>query len=350
MRGQSEGGLGHNGRLTTVVSDLLRSKIALSSLMLAVSMLAVSMLAVWPSRADDFPSKPLRFLQGFAAGGNADVISRVLADELAKSLGKPVIAEARPGAGGNAASEQVVRAAPDGHTLVLLTTAHVISPNLLKSVPFDPVKDFSFITTVSEFPFIIVTNANGPYKTIAQLVETARAKPGSLTYGSAGVGTGQHMCGELFSATIGAKIVHLPFRGDADSVTALLSNSVDYIIAPATAVLGNIEAGTFRALAISGLRRLPQLQSVPTVAETIAPGFEMMAFVGVATSAGVPQPIIERLNKDLHAAIAQPAVDKRLRDLGGFPAPGTPDEMTQRVATQLKRWAGVIDAAGIQRQ
>ena len=238
--------------------------------------------------AQDFPVKPLRLLQGFAAGGNADVIARVLADELGKSLGQPVIAEAKPGAGGNLATEVIVRAPPDGHSLVLLTTAHSISPNLLKSVPFDPVKDLAFISMVSDFPFFFVVNGKSAHTDIKSLVAAARDKPGALTYGSAGVGTGQHLCGELFTSTLGAKIVHLPFRGDADAVTSLLSNSVDYIVSPATAVLGNIEAGTFRALAVSSKTRHPLLADVPTVAETVAPGFEMLAFMGVATTPGTP--------------------------------------------------------------
>ena len=300
--------------------------------------------------ADDYPNRPIRFLQGFAPGGNADVISRVLADELAKSLGQPVIAEARPGAGGNLASEQVARAAPDGYTIVLLTTAHVISPGLYTSLNFDAVKDFEFISTVSDFPFFIVVNADSPYKDIADLVAAARSKPGALTYGSAGLGTGQHMCGELFATSVGAKTIHVPYRGDSAAVTALLGNNIDFIIAPGTAILGNIEGGKFRALAISGTQRWPPLHNVPTLAETVAPGFAVMAFVGVATTRGVPKPIVERLNKDIRQAMAQPNVDKRLRDLGGFPRASTPEEMTEKVATQVKRWAGVIEAAGIQRQ
>jgi tripartite-type tricarboxylate transporter receptor subunit TctC len=143
--------------------------------------------------AQDFPSRPIRFLQGFAPGGNADVIVRVLGDEMARSLGQPVVAEARPGAGGNLASEQTARAAADGYTIVLLTTAHVISPALYKSLNFDPVKDFDFVSTVSDFPFFFVVGAESPYKTVQDLVAAARAKPGTITIGTAGVGTGQHM-------------------------------------------------------------------------------------------------------------------------------------------------------------
>jgi tripartite-type tricarboxylate transporter receptor subunit TctC len=300
--------------------------------------------------ADDYPSRSIRFLQGFAPGGNADVISRVLGDELGKILGQPVVTEARPGAGGNLASEQVARAAPDGYTIVLLTTAHVISPGLYKSLSFDPVKDFEFISTVSDFPFFIVVNAESPYRDVKELVSAAREKPGTLTYGTAGLGTGQHMCGELFAISTGTKMIHVPFRGDSAAVAALLGKNVDFIIAPGTAILGNIEGGKFRALAISGSERWPSLKDVPTVAETVAPGYEVMAWVGAATTRGVPKPVISRLNKAFQQAIGTPIVDKRLRDLGGIPRGSTPEEMTERVASQIKRWTGVIQTAGIQRQ
>jgi tripartite-type tricarboxylate transporter receptor subunit TctC len=300
--------------------------------------------------ADDYPNRPIKFMQGFAPGGNADVISRVLGEAMSKSMGQPVIAEARPGAGGNLASEQVARAAPDGYTIVLLTTAHVISPGLYKSLNFDPVKDFEFISTVTDFPFFIVVHADSPYKNIRELAAAIRAKPGAITFATAGVGTGQHLFGELFSAAIGAKMIHVPHRGDSAVVTALLGKNVDFIIAPGTAILGNIEGGNFRALALSGPQRWAPLKDVPTVAETVAPGFEFMAWAGVATTHGVPKPIVERLNKEIRQAMAQPGVDKRLRDLGGFPRPSTPAEITARVETQIKRWSAAIESAGIQRQ
>jgi tripartite-type tricarboxylate transporter receptor subunit TctC len=300
--------------------------------------------------ADDYPSRPIKFLQGFAPGGNADVITRVLGEEMAKSLGQPVIAEARPGAGGNLASEQIARAAPDGYAIALLTTAHVISPALYKSLSFDPVRDFAFISTVSDFPFFIVVNAESPYKDVKELVSAARAKPGTVTVGTAGVGTGQHMCVELFATSIGTKFVHVPFRGDAAAVTALLGSTVDFIVAPGTAILGNIEGGKFRALAISGTQRWAPLSSVPTVGETVAPGFDMMAWVGVATTRGVPTPIVERLNREVRQALAQPAVEKRLRDLGGLPSSSTSQAMTDKVIFHVRRWKEVAEKAGIQPQ
>jgi tripartite-type tricarboxylate transporter receptor subunit TctC len=312
---------------------------------------ALALLAgLAPLAAQDFPSRPIRFLQGFAPGGNADVITRVLGEEMAKSLGQPVVSEARPGAGGNLASEQAARATPDGHTIVLLTTAHVISPALYKSLNFDPVNDFEFISTVSDFPFFVVVNADSPHKSVQDLVAAARAKPGTITVGTAGVGTGQHMCSELFASSIGSKLVHVPYRGDAGAVTALLGSNVDFIIAPGTAILGNIQAGKFRALAISGSQRWAPLPDVPTVAETVSPGFEMMAWVGVGTTRGTPKPVVDRLNKAVRDAIALPSVEKRLRDLGGVPSSSTPAEMTQKVAAHVARWKDVARRAGIEPQ
>ncbi len=307
-------------------------------------------LTVLSAAADDYPSRPIRFLQGFAPGGNADVVTRVLGDELGKSLGQPVIAESRPGAGGNLASEQAAKAAPDGHTIVLLTTGHVISAALYKSLPFDPVKDFSFITTVSEFPFFFVVNAKSRFQTIAQVVAAARATPSAVTFATAGLGTGQHMAGELFASTVGAKMLHVPHRGDSAAVTALLSGSVDLVIAPATALLSLVEAGTFRALAVSSKQRWGRLPDVPTVAETVAPDYEVTAWMSVAAPRGLPKPIVDRLNAELRRIIGLPQVDKRLRDLGAFPVSSTPEAVTERTQAEIARWNRVIDAAGIARQ
>lgn len=302
------------------------------------------------SAGAEYPERPIRFVHGFAPGGNADVISRVLGEELSASMKQPVIIEARPGAGGNLASEQIARAAPDGYTIVLLTTAHVISPALYKSLKFDPVKDFSFISTVSDFPFFIVVNAASRFKTAADLVEAAKSQPGTVTVGTAGIGTGQHMCLELFSSTTGTKLVHVPYRGDSAAVTALLGSNVDAVVAPGTAIFGNIEGGQLRALAVSGPQRWASLGNVPTVAETVAPGFDMMAWVGVAGPPGLPRAILDKLNGELRRAIASPRVEQRLKDLGGFPSSSTPEKMTAKVISNIARWTELAQKAGIERQ
>lgn len=318
-----------------------------SALMLA---LAAGLALAAPAGAQDYPSRPIKFLQGFAPGGNADIISRVLGEEMSKALGQPIVNESRAGAGGNLASEVTAKATPDGYTIVLLTTGHVISPALYKSLPFDPVQDFEFVSTVTDFPFFIVVNAESRFKSIQDLAAAAREKPGAVTVGTAGVGTGQHMCSELFATSLGAKFVHVPFRGDSAAVTALLSNNIDFVVAPGTAIFSNIEAGKFRALALSGPERWPTLPNVPTIAETVVPGFEVMAWAGVATTRGVPQSVVARLNKEVRQALSTPTVSARLRTLGGVPRGSTPEQMKERVVTQVARWKSVAEKAGLERQ
>jgi tripartite-type tricarboxylate transporter receptor subunit TctC len=267
-----------------------------------------------------------------------------------KTLGQPIIDEARTGAGGNLASDVTAKAQPDGYTLVLLTTGHVISPAIYKSLSFDPIHDFEFISTVTEFPFFIVTNAQSPYKTLKDLIAAARAKPGSVTVGTAGVGTGQHMCSELFASTIGTKFIHVPFRGGQAAVTAVLGNNIDFMIDGGTTVFGGIKAGTLKALAVSGAQRWPSLPDVPTIQESGFPGFEVLAWAGVATTKGVPKPVIERLNKAIRLTIAMPIVSDRLHSLGGIPRASTPEEITKKVTDQVALWKSVAEKAGIVRQ
>jgi tripartite-type tricarboxylate transporter receptor subunit TctC len=317
---------------------------------LICSLLLGLTLGIGQAGAQDYPSRSIRFLQGFAPGGNADVISRLLGDELAKALGQPVVPESRAGAGGNLATDVTAKAPPDGHTIVLLTTAHVISGALYKSLPFDPNNDLQFISTVSDFPFFFVVKADSKYKSMADIVAAAKTADGAVNYGSAGVGTGQHLTGELFSTSIGAKLIHVPFRGDSAALTGLLSGDIDFIIAPATAVSGNIEGGTLRALGTSGATRWDQMPNVPTIAETVAPGFEVLAWTGIATTKDVPRPIVDRLNVELRKILDMPHIKKRLAELGSTARGSSPEQMTERVKTQIARWNAVIDKAGIPRQ
>jgi tripartite-type tricarboxylate transporter receptor subunit TctC len=260
------------------------------------------------------------------------------------------VPEARPGAGGNLATDIVAKAPPDGYTIVLLTTGHVISSALYKSLPFDANTDLQYISTVSDFPFLFVVRADSKYNSMADIVTAAKAKDGAVSFGSAGVGTGQHLTGELFASSVGVKLTHVPYRGDSGAVTGALSGDVDFIIAPAPAVSGNIATGTLRALGTSAGARWDQLADVPTIAETVAPGFEVLAWTGVATTKGVPRQVVDRLNAELKKILAIPQVKKRLAELGSTARSSTPEEMTERVRTQIARWNEVIDAAGIQRQ
>ncbi|MFN4018799.1 MAG: Bug family tripartite tricarboxylate transporter substrate binding protein [Reyranella sp.] len=300
-----------------------------------------------PAVANDFPNRPIRILHGFAAGGNADIVARIMAEEMRKTLGQSLIVEARPGAGGNIASQAAARSDADGYTIVLLTTAHAISPALIKTLNFDPVADFQFLSMVTDFPFFLVVNEASRFKTIQDLVAEARARPGVLTAGTAGVGTGHHMGLELMSSALGVKFVHVPYRGDSGSITGVLGNSVDFIIAPGAGVLSTIEAGKLRALAVTGPRRWDATPAVPTLSESVSPGLEMMAWIGFAAPQNTPRPVVDRLNAAIRQAVESPEVRARLAGLGGYPSASTPEEMTRKVAAQIALWKDVAAKAGM---
>lgn len=297
--------------------------------------------------AQGFPNRPIRLYQGFPAGGTADVIARALGDEISKTLGQPVVVEAKPGASGNLATEQVVRSTPDGHSLVLFTTAHLISPALMKSISFDATKDLDYVSMIAELSFFVAVHNDSPFKSINDLIQHARKKPDTLTWGSAGTGSGQHMCGELMAHTANVKVRHVPFRGDAGSVTALLSKSVDFIIAPSPVLVGNIQGGNFRALAVSARKRAPALSDVPTLTEAMKIDVDMMFPQGIATTKGTPKPIVEQIQASVHQAVATPAIAKRLSDMGAAPLPTSSEQTSKIVEEQVKLWKDVVAAAKI---
>lgn len=311
------------------------------------ALLAATLAALSPAAANDYPNRPIRVLHGFAAGGNADIVARIMSEEMRKTLGQSLIVEPRPGAGGNIASQATARSDADGYTIVLLTTAHAISPALTKIQGFDPVADFQFLSMVTDFPFFIVVNEASRFRTIQDLVAEARAKPGVLTAGTAGVGTGHHMGLELMSSALGVKFVHVPYRGDSGAITGILGNSVDFIVAPGAAVLSSIEGGKLRALAVTGPQRWPATPSVPTLSESVSPGLEMMAWIGFAAPANTPRPVVDRLNMAIRQAVESPEVRGRLAGLGGYPSSSTPEDMTRRVSTQIDLWKSVARQAGM---
>lgn len=306
------------------------------------------LLAGSQARAEDYPNHPIRIIQGYAPGGNADAVSRIVGKELSEQMKQPIVVEARPGAGGNLAADVVSKSAPDGYTLVLLTTAHVISPAIYKSLPFDPIKDFEFIGNIADVPYVIVVNADSPYKTLKELADAARAKPGTITIGNAGVGTGQHLCAELFAEAVKAKFVNVPFRGDAAAAAGLLSHTVNVVVAPGTAIRGNIVAGKFRALGISSPKRWKDLPDVATIAETgVAPNFNVVGFLALGTAHGVPKPIVAKLSRELKVALAKPEADQRIGALGLITNYSTPAEFKTKVESEIARWKDIAEKANI---
>lgn len=317
---------------------------------LIATLIAALVALAASAAAQDFPNRPIRVLHGFAAGGNADIVARIMAEEMRKTLGQSLIVEPRPGAGGNISSQATARSDADGYTIVLLTTAHAISPALVKSLNFDPVSDFQFLSMVTDFPFFIVVNEASRFRTIQDLVAEAKAKPGTVTAGTAGVGTGHHMGLELMSSALDVKFVHVPYRGDSGAITGVLGNSVDFIIAPGAAVLSSIEGGKLRALAVTGPQRWPATPAVPTLSESVSPGLQMMAWIGFAAPKDTPRPVVDRLNTAIRQAVDTPDVRARLASLGGYPSTSTPEEMTRRVAEQITLWKDVAAKAGMQAQ
>jgi len=299
--------------------------------------------------AQSWPERPIQLVHGFGAGGNADVIARVIAAPLSEALGKPVVVEARTGAGGNIASEYVARAAPDGHTLILLTGGHAVSAAMYRSLRFDPVEDFSFVSLVSVFPFVVATRADGPVQDLSALIAAARRDPGGLTFSSVGVGSTQHLTGELLAQMAGVRLTHVPYRGGTQPLTDLLSGRIDVMVDSVTVTGAAIAAGKLRALGITSAGSWPALPEVPPVAVAV-PGFEVVSWVGLAAPARTPATVVDRLNRELRSALSQPAVRERLEGLGTQVSPDSPEEMRRFVSAEVTRWKEVVARAGIERQ
>lgn len=300
--------------------------------------------------AQSYPERPVRVIQGYAAGGNADTIARTVSAEMSKTLGQTFVVEAQTGAGGTIAAGTVARSKPDGYTLLLTTGGHAVAGALYKTLSFDPVKDFEMISTVTYFPFLLVAPANSPYKNLSELLKAAKASPGKITFGTAGVGTTHHLGGELLNSSAGVQMMHVPYRGDAASVVALMGNEIDFIIAPPTAVISNIQAGTLRALASTGPQRWPGLPDVPTAAEQGVTGYDVQSWAGFMAPADTPKDVVSALNKAIQSALQVPDVQARLKSMGGAATGSTPEEMTTLVSSEIEKWTQVAKGAGIDKQ
>lgn len=319
----------------------------LKKLMLALPV--VAMLSGAAFAADTYPDRSIRFIIGFGAGGNADTVARLLAEPMTKDLGQPVVVESKPGAGGNVASDFVSKSDPDGYTIQLMVGGHAVSAALYKSQPFDPLADFTFISTIGQFPFFVATQA-GAYASIEDLIAKAKAAPGTIKIGHSGVGSTQHLTGELMDLETGADFIHVPYKGGAAAATALLGGEVDVVIDTGTIITPQQDAGKFDVLAVSSQTRWPDKPDVPTLAETVAPGFDVVSWTGVGMPAGVDAAIADKLRASVHAAIADPEVAARIEKLGAKPSPSSGEEMRAMVEQQIAVWKKVVDAAGIEKR
>jgi tripartite-type tricarboxylate transporter receptor subunit TctC len=294
-----------------------------------------------------YPRKPIRVLQGFAVGGNADTIARVVGTEMGKTLGQPLVIEAVSGAGGTLASAAVARAPADGYTMLLATGGHAVAGAMHGKLPYDTVGSFQMVSTITYFPFLIVVPANSKFGTFAELLKAAGEAQGALAYGSAGIGTTHHLAGELLAKQARLKLLHVPYRGDAAATTALLGGEVLFIIAPATAVEANIRAGRLRALAVTGPQRWLGMPEVHTVAEQGIAGYDVRSWAGLMLPVGAPAAVVKRLNEATRQAFLSAEVRSRLRQMGGEAQASTPREMTEFVEQELKKWTQVVSQAAI---
>ena len=304
-----------------------------------------------PLAAQTWPARPVMVMQGFAPGGNADNIARIVGAELALQLGQPIVVESKAGAGGTIAAGTVARAAPDGYTLLLATGAHAIAAALYDKLPYDTEKAFEPVSALTSFPFLVVVNKDSKYASLGELLAQARAKPEKLNFGSAGVGTGQHMTGELLAVGAGVKLTHVPYRGESVALTAVLGNETDFVLVAPTAAIGHIKSGKLRALATSGAARWPGLPDVPTVAEQGVAGFDVRSWTALLAPAATPPAVVNRLNGAVQAALKKDAVRSKLEEATGGDVRGsTPDELRAAIRADIQRWTKLVADACIARQ
>jgi tripartite-type tricarboxylate transporter receptor subunit TctC len=312
-------------------------------------LLALALLLQGQAFAQGFPDRPVRLVVGFAPGGSSDTVARLVAQHLSPLLGQSVIVENKPGAGGIIGSDFVAKSAPDGHTLLLTTAANATSAAMMKSLPFDAVKDFAWITTLTTYPFVIATGSGSPFRNLQDVIARARAAPQTVSYSSAGVGTSHHLLGEWFSAESGIEMIHVPFKGGTSPLTEVVAGRVDLMFETITLVLPHIKSGSLRALAVTSPAPKDYLPDVPPVDRTI-PGLVFQSWLGIAAAAGTPAPVVQRLNADLRKVLAVPEVQQRLATLGGAAAPISPEQMRQQVQTEVERWQRLVDSRSIERQ
>jgi tripartite-type tricarboxylate transporter receptor subunit TctC len=315
-------------------------------------MVALLVLAAGTTRVvgqDAYPIRPVLLTHGFAAGGNGDVVSRIVGDALSARLGQPVIIEPRPGAGGNTASGRLAKAEPDGYTLITLTGGHAVSAAIYKTLQFDPLDDFQMVSVYGYQAFMVAVRKDSPIKSIADLIAAAKAAPGKLTYSSVGVGSTQHLAGALLCSLAGIEMTHVPYRGGTAPMTDLLGGTIDLSVDTITVIEPQLRSGNVRALGVTSGTTWWSLPDITPIAATV-PDYDVRTWLGLAAPKGTPAPVVARLNAALRSGLADPQVDERLRKIGMDVQGSSPEEMRAMVASQITRWKKVVADAKIPQQ
>jgi tripartite-type tricarboxylate transporter receptor subunit TctC len=305
-------------------------------------------LAAPAAHAADFPTKPVRLVIGFAPGGGTDTTARALSNKLTASFGQQVIVDNRPGHSGTIAADIVSKSVPDGHTVLLGTIALVVNPSLSKNMPFDTLKDLLPVTRAADSTNLLVVHPTVAAKSVKEFIALAKAKP--LNAGSSGIGGTGHLAVELFNLQAGVKMTHVPYKGGGPAIVDLLAGNIHLIFATGASSIAHIKAGKIRALGVTTLKRSALVPEVPTIAESGLPGFEANNWNAFMVAAKTPRPLVNRLNKDLTAALSAPDIKDFLFNQGLDAAPGTPEELGAYMKSEMAKWAKVIKAAGIQPQ
>lgn len=314
-------------------------------LALAIALLGAAAGAL--AQAASYPSRPIKIVVPYPAGGPADLLARIVGEKISPRLGQPVVIENKPGAGGHIGGELVARAQPDGYTLVLATIAHNGASKLYKNLNYDPTVDLQPVILVAESPSVLLVHNDVPAKSVAELLALARAKPGELNYGSAGGGSAMHMAAELFKYMTKIDYVHVPYKGGAPAMADLLAGRVTMLFESVGTAHQHLKSGKLRALAVTSTVRNPSLPDVPTVAEAGVPGYASVPWYTISTAKGVPAQIVGKLNAEINVALKSPDLVQRWEKLGVLPLGGTPQDAVARNKVEFERWSAVIEAAGL---
>jgi tripartite-type tricarboxylate transporter receptor subunit TctC len=291
-----------------------------------------------PAQAQSYPNRLIKIIQGFPAGGNVDTIARILAHQMEQDFGQSIVVESKPGLAGGLAADMIARSEPDGYTLLVVPSAHPAFGALSKSIKYKVVDDFTWISVASFYPFMIAVRADSRFKTLKQLLDEAKAKPGELKYGSAGVGSILHTTVELMANQTKTKFLHVPYRGEAPVLIGLLRGDVDFAAVTTGPISARIKSGEYRALAVTGKTRWRDFPDVPTVDESAIPSFEVISWTGLAGPANMPKPVVDKLNAEMRKTLAVPDVKKKLEAMGGDPRATSPEEMRALVSRQYETW------------
>jgi tripartite-type tricarboxylate transporter receptor subunit TctC len=308
----------------------------------AAALPAVSRFA----RAQAYPSRPVRLIVGFAPGGATDIMARLIGQWLSERLGQQFIVENRPGAASNVATEAVVNAPPDGYTLLVATSVNAINATLYEKLNFNLIRDVAPVASIHREPFVMEVNPSVPVKTVPEFIAHAKANPGKINMASAGIGSGNHVAGELFKMMTGVNLVHVPYRGAGPALVDLLGGQVQVMFATMSSSIEYVRGGKLRALAVTTATRSPVLPDIPTVAEFV-PGYESSFWSGVGAPKNTPPGIVDKLNREINAALADPKFKARLADLGGTALSGSPADFRKFIADETEKWAKVVKFAGL---